>query len=364
MEVECCPECGVPAIFNERQVWLNNGDIVAAPEKENRLGFIECENLDPLFKKIEEIIGISIEPLIMNITARGVERYTVNLMPDEIREMVRNKQLDPGTLAGPILEYCHILGYGRYEFVDSRYQRDDDDYSIIRIEAPFSVPEAAGSIAGVIAGMTGGESEVTYKEISPGLYEFVTRWTEYPDILKEKMKTEPYIHRDGDLELERCASCGAPAGLSAFRWDFDRGLILSKHTGRRMAILGPELLDVLFDALEEELGEAIPAAVVEAQRRFVKTGFYTIDEISDEGDFRTQLALRGMGNLRELTMGSQGIRMRIDNAAGYLLTVGMVQGLFDLAFDLDSIVEWELTEEGDLEMEVKPKRGQAWTLDI
>jgi hypothetical protein len=355
MEVNSCPECGVPGIFNERQIWLNNGDIVAGPEKKNRLGFIECENLDPLFKEIEEIIGISIEPLVVNITARGVEQYTLNLIPDEIREMVKAKQLDPGTLAGPILEYCHILGYGRYQMVDSRYERDDDDYSILRIEAPFSVPEAAGSIAGVISGLAGGENAVTYKEISPGLYEFVTRRTKYPEILKEKMKTAPYSHKDGDLELERCATCGAPEGLSAFKWDLDRGLILNKRNGRRMAILGPELLDILFDALEAELGETIPAAVVEAQRRFVKTGFYSIDEIRDEGDFRTQLALRGMGNLRELTMRPQGIHMRIDNVAGYLLTVGMVQGLFDVAFDIDSNVVWELTEEGDLDMEVKPK---------
>jgi hypothetical protein len=359
MDVNMCPECGVPEIFNERQTWLNNGDIVAGPVEGNRLGFIECENLDPLFVKIEEIIGISIEPLIVNITARGVERYTINLTPDEVREMIQKKQLDPGLITNPILEYCHVLGYGKYEFVDSRYERDDDDYSILRIEAPFSVPEAAGSIAGVVSGLAGGETAVTYKEVSPGLYEFVTRWTKYPEVLKEKMKTILYTHRDGDIELERCATCGAPKALSNFSWDLERGLILNKHTGRRMAILGPELLDVLFEALEEELGETVPATVVEAQRRFVKTGFYSIDQIRDEGDFRNQLALRGMGNLREMKIGPQGISLRIDNVAGYLLTVGMVQGIFEVAFSLDSEVTWELSEEGDLEVEVKPKPSQS-----
>jgi hypothetical protein len=129
---------------------------------------------------------------------------------------------------------------------------------------------------------------------------------------------------------------------------------VNKHTGRRMAMLGPELLDVVFRALEAELGEAIPAAVVEAQRRFVKTGFYSIDEVSDEGDFRTQLALRGMGNLREINMGKDGLNMRIGNAAGHLLAVGMVQGLFEMAFDMPSNVQWELSDEGDLDVEVRP----------
>lgn len=269
--------------------------------------------------------------------------------------MIQTKQIELQAFTGVILDYCHILGYGKYEFVESHYEGDADDYSILGIDAPFSVPEAAGSIAGVSSALVGGETAVSYKEVSPGLYEFVTRRSEYPGALVEKMQTTPYSRRDGDIELERCATCGAPKALSGFRWDLDRGLIVNKRTGRRMAILGPELLDVLFKALEEELGETIPEVVVEAQRRFVKTGFYSLDEISDQGDFRTQLALRGMGNLREITIGSNGIHMRIDNAAGYLLTVGMVQGIFEVAFGIDSNVVWELSEEGDLEVEVKPR---------
>jgi len=355
MDVGFCPECKVPEPFNQGQVWLNNGDIVQGVNPEARLGFIECENLDPLFEKIGDIIGVSIESMVVNITARGTERYMSNLVPESIKEMVQAKQMDPTVFLSPILTYCHIIGYGKYEFLDSRYERDADDYSTLRIDAPFSVPEAAGAIAGVTSALVGGEHAVTYKEISPGLYEFTTNWTEYPEVLVERLQTAPYHHRDGDIELERCATCGIPKELSGFRWYLDRGLIVNKHTGRRMAILGPELLDVLFKALEAELGETIPAAVVEAQRCFVKTGFYSIDEISDEGDFRAQLALRGMGNLREIKIGSQGIHLRIDSVAGYLLTVGMVQGLFEVAFDIDSNVEWELSEEGDLEVDVIPK---------
>lgn len=355
MDVNICPECGVPEPFNQGQVWLNNWDIVQGVNHEARLGFIECENLDPLFRKIEEIIGISIEGLVVNITARGVERYMSNYIPEAIKEMILTKQIELQTFTGAILDYCHILGYGKYELLDFRYEKDADDYSILRIDAPFSVPEAAGSIAGVTSALVGSENAVSYKKVSPGLYEFVTRRSEYPDVLKEKMKPTPYRRRDGDIELERCATCGVPKALSGFSWHLDRGLIVNKLTGRRMAILGPELLDVLFKALEEELGETIPTVVVEAQRRFVKTGFYSMDEISNEGDFRTQLALRGMGNLREITIGSHGIHLRIDNAAGYLLTVGMVQSIFEIAFNIDSIVAWELSEEGDLEVDVKPQ---------
>jgi hypothetical protein len=334
MNISICPECKVPEPVKQGQIWLNNGDIVQAVNPRARLGFIECENLDPLFRNVGEIIGMSIENLVVNIDARAVERFMSQLIPESIKEMVQARQMDPRLFLDNIMTYCHIIGFGRYEYIDSRYMRDDDDFSITRVEAPFSVPEAAGGIAGVTSALVGGEHAVTYEK---------------------KLRIRPYHHRDGDIELERCAACGVPAALSGFRWYLDRGLIVNKHNGRRMAILGPEHLDVLFRALEEELGETIPDVVVEAQRRFTRTGFYSIEEVSNEGDFRAQLALRGMGNLREISMGVGGMRIRIDNAAGHLLIVGMAQGLFEMALDVGSNVEWELTEDGNLEVEVRPK---------
>ncbi len=122
-----------------------------------------------------------------------------------------------------------------------------------------------------------------------------------------------------------------------------------------MALLGLELLDRVFTALEEELGDTVPRVIVEAQRRFVKTGFYSIEEVSNEEEFRAELALRGLGNLREITIGTSGLRMRIDNVSGHLLTIGMVQGLFETALDTESFVDWDLSEEGDLTVEVTPR---------
>lgn len=355
MDVQICPECKVPEPFNQGQVWLNNGDIVQRVNPGARMGFIECENLDPLFANIGDIIGMSIENMVVNITARGTQKYLESLIPEAIKEMVQAGQMDPNTFLEPVMTFCHVIGFGRYEFVDSRYERDADDYSTVRIEAPFSVPEAAGAILGVASTVVGGEHAVTYKEISPGIYEFTTRWSEYPEALVERLKTSPYHHRDGDIELERCATCGLPAALAGYSWYLDRGLIVNRHSKRRMAVLGPELLDVLFMALEAELGETIPNVVVEAQRRFVKTGFFSSDELSHEGDFRAQLALRGMGNLREMKKSPRGMHVRVDSAAGYLLTVGMIQGLFELIFDVDSSVEWGLSGEGDLEVKVAPR---------
>jgi len=355
LEVSRCPECNVPEPISQSQEWLNNGDIVQRLNPEARLGFIECENLDPLFRTMGEIIGISIEPMIVNITARGLELYMRSLVPQEARDMIVAKQLDPGSFSDSILTLCHVSGFGKYETIGYRYERDEDDYGKYHITKPFSVPLAAGAMAGASSSLVGGQHEITYRELSPGLYEFKTTWTEYPEELMERFETVPYNHRDGDVELERCSACGLPRAFTNYRWELEEGLIVNEHTGRRMVLLSPGIQDVLFDELEKELGDTIPKVVVEAQRRFTKTGFYSIEQVSDEGDFRTQLALRGLGNLQEIKMGSAGVFMRIDNAAGYLMTVGMVQGLFEMAFDVESNVEWALSDAGNLDVEITPK---------
>ncbi|MDY6796525.1 MAG: hypothetical protein SWK76_14795 [Actinomycetota bacterium] len=277
------------------------------------------------------------------------------LFPDEVKDMIRSKRMDPRAFADTILTYCHAIGYGRYEFVGLRYERDAGDYSTFRIQAPFSVPEAAGAIAGVVSAMVGGEHDVSYKQLSPGLYEFTTSWAEYPEVLKERLRLQEYAHEDGDIELEVCPTCGCPKALSSYDWDLEKGIIKQVYTGRRMTILGPELPDPIFTALEWELGDAIPRAVVEAQRRFVRTGFYTLDIMEADEDLRTQLALRGLGNLVDFEIDGRGAYLHLRNACLHFIVIGLVQGNFEMAFDTESGVEWNLSEQGDLEVQVTPR---------
>jgi hypothetical protein len=187
------------------------------------------------------------------------------------------------------------------------------------------------------------------------LFELVSHWTTFPRDQKESAQLHVYNHRDGDIELERCSTCGCPKAFKDYYWDLEKGVIVDGVTGRRLALLGYELLDALFKALEEERGDTVHRVIVEAQRRFVKTGFYSIEEVSNEEEFRTALALRGLGNLRKITIGTGGLSMRIDNVSAHLMTIGLAQGLFETALDTESFVEWDLSEEGDLTVEVTPR---------
>jgi hypothetical protein len=129
---------------------------------------------------------------------------------------------------------------------------------------------------------------------------------------------------------------------------------MNRRLSRRMAIVGQMELNPIFVELEEELGDTIPQIVVEAQRRFSKTGFYSMRDVKDEADFRTTLAMRGLGNLRELRINRRGLHMLVENAALPPMIVGMMQGIFEMAFDLDTDVEWEMSR-GNLRMELTPR---------
>jgi hypothetical protein len=119
-----------------------------------------------------------------------------------------------------------------------------------------------------------------------------------------------------------------------------------------MVFDGPAEFEAIIDELEKELGEDIPKLIIEAQRRFVKSGFYDTDEVQELGEFRDHLALRGYGSLKEVSFEDDRLRMRIENPCLHLLLVGLAQGSFELVFGREGRVEWELTGEGDLIVEV------------
>jgi len=354
MDLKPCPECGVPEIITSEQQWLNNGDIVHTREQTSRIVFIETENLDPLFRSIAQIIGTDIERMIITATRRGYRVYLGAFVPEETREKIRKKELDYMPIVESFMQLGGLNGVGKYSFVGMRYEQDDDDFNITRISEPFSIPMTISAHLGALELVTGVDHGYTCEEVSPDLYEIRVFPSPHPKELSKRLWFEPYHHREGDLELERCPTCGGPKILGGYQWYSDRGVIVNKTTRRRMSIQSDALLDPVFNEREAELGDTVPRAVVEAQRRFTRSGFYTMDDITDEGDFRTQLALRGLGNLKELDMKKKGMSVRLENVVLPLIVIGLSQGFFEMGFGVDTTVDWELSEDGDLQVEVKP----------
>jgi hypothetical protein len=357
-DVTFCPECGTPEQLMSNHKWLNSGVIVLGTDETQREILVECENLDPLFKGIAEVIGMPIDKQVIDVCRRSTRKVIEGLVPQPVKDLIVKREMDLEPvimgLTDVMMTASQLLGWGKFEHVSHRYENDGQDYFKNRCTNPYSDLLNRGNLAGTIEGIYDTEAGVQSEEVAPGVYEMTARLTGHSRVLEERLKLRPYRHRDGDIELERCSICGVPKSMASFEWSLEDGIIRSRTNGRRIAIMGPDVLEAVFDELEAELGEAIPRAVVEAQRRFIKGSTYSIDEMSDEGDFRTQLATRGYGNLREIKLGAGGIDLSIDNAAAHLMLVGMTQALFEMAFELESSVEWEISEDEDLQVRVIP----------
>jgi hypothetical protein len=352
--LKACEECGVPRVITREYIWLDNGDIVQKREQRDRLIFSECENLDPLFQGIEDIVGSPIEHIIMDCIRRTYRSYCKLFLPSDVSEMVNKGQLDAKALDDGFVELAIPMGVGRFAFVDMRLEWDEKDFYTVSISEPNSLLMCAACHCGAMEAILGYDQWVKYVEVEPSIYNLTAFPSPHPEALKGRMKIERYTHIKGDLELERCKTCGGPKALSENRWYLNRGIVVNEKTKRRMAVMGPNQIDPIFRELELELGDTIPRVVVEAQRRFTVNGFYAMDDYNGFEDLRTGLALRGLGNLKKLEIKRTGLRMRLDNAVLQLMIVGMMQGIFDAALDTDSTVDWESSPDGDLELEVKP----------
>jgi hypothetical protein len=352
LSFDLCPECGVPLLITAGCLWRSDGTLVVSTDTTWRSAFVDSENLSPVYARINQVIGIPIDHLIMDIFRKGTVEFISHIMPREVMEAAKSGLLDMRAFAETIAVNSYLFGLGANELMDL----NPDEYLVGRVTEPFCIQQVAGMLAGSCEAMTGGLVEATYREVLPDVYELTARFTEEHDEgLEGRLQPRRYSQREGDIELERCVSCGSPKALSRFSWNLTLGKINDAVTSRRMVLIGPELQDLLFEEFEAELGDTIPRVVVEAQKEFVKNGSYSIEEISDQDDFRTQLALKGMGNLRRLHVVKKGLRMRLDNASNYLMTIGMIQGLFEMAFGGESFVDWEISENGDLEVEVLPR---------
>jgi|BarGraNGADG00312_2_1021985.scaffolds.fasta_scaffold15219_2 hypothetical protein len=351
VDVDRCQECGIPTQTVESHEWLNSGVIVRKDDSSLRMAFVECENLDPLFDGIVQIIGVPIEHIVIDCERKGNRDYCNPTIPQEVKDLVRKGDLPLVSIIDAMTLTASTNGLGRFELKDESL---GEFITVISYDA-HSVPITLGDIAGGCEAVMGDEySRVTYKELSPHEYEMTAMPSGFPANLEGRLERKEYHLREGDIELERCSTCGGPLAFSRFKWDLDMGTIKSDSTGRRVGIVYPPVLDPIFGELEKELGETIAPVVLEAQRRFTKTGFYSVNEIKDVERFRNQLALLGMGNLREFKMDPKGLHLSLDNACMHLMVVGMIQGLYEIAFDKESSVEWELSEEGDLHADVTP----------
>lgn len=354
-DIESCPVCNVPKRFVDTYVWLAGGILVQRDDPKHRFALIEADNLDPLYRGIEAIIGAPIERLVIETKRKATREYMSRLIPPDIKDLVLEKKMSVEPMIEALNATGNVMGYGNASLVAYRLEQGDDDFVTERIEEPYSVPLWCGDLTGSAEAVTGRDLDVGYEWVSPDTIEITSRVSEHPPQFEERMQIKEYEFKEEGIELERCPTCGGPFALSTFEWHPEKGIIKSRETGRRLALVGPTYQEAIFDELERKLGETIPKVILEVQLRFVKTGLYAIEEIEDEKRFRRQLALRGLGELQELRLSKGRMTVRIKNAALPLMIIGLMQGYLEVTTNADSHVDWEMGEDGTLEMNITAK---------
>ena len=374
--IETCGICGVPLIVSNGLNWEGNGVISLKNSPKNRMVFFECQPIDHLFKGIEELIGVPLEHIVIESRGRETRRFIERAYPPDVRKVMEGRGgraegeglgLAPDereillatmkTVTQSMIDISLAYGYGDQRMGDGWERGVDYPWRKQLIRHPYSILFAAADNLGSIEAFEDADMRIRYEETAPDDYEIEVYPGAHPVGLADRLKRKRYEFKPGDIEYERCAECGVPLVVSYRKWDTGSGTITDPETDRRFAIFGPLGADAIYEDLEAELGEAIPAVVIEAQRRYIKSAWNLESWNRDGSTFQQMIALRGFGNMTTFDGQRTHLRMVVENTCQHLPLIGSVQALVELAYKVDgSTCEWELSEDGDLTLTVTVNR--------
>lgn len=350
--VKRCKTCGVPLKAGRDHNWNTDGTITQRKDPDHRMLFFASDVLDGLFSNIERLIGMPIEKMVIESKARATREYISHVIRGARGQVARLIGLE--RIIRTVVEQGKVMGYGDIKVTEFNWK---ESFMHCEIGDPYSLALFCGDLKGANEAIRNVAGTVTYEEIGPDRY-LVKNFPEpHAPELEDRLFTKPMPRKPGNLKFNRCPGCDTPLEVSTFTWDLERGTIHHSETGMRMAIFGPAGIQVIFDELEKELGDTIPATVVEAQRMHAVELMSLRWKAAGEEDVRNWLAIQGLGNLVSLKQENGGIIARISNAALPLIIVGTAAGFYEHLIGREVEATWDTAYEGDLLMTLTPRSG-------
>jgi len=370
--MERCGECGVPDIIGRELRWEDNGVISLTESPHNRMVIFESNIIDNTFDGLEEMLGRSIRPLVVESRRRETRRFIERSFPFEVRNTLLIGE--PGSGGGDyffgrtmsnavqrmrrdiserVIKVATAFGYGKVAL--GWEEKEPYPWRTLVITQPYSLSLWMADFLGTVEAFEGVDMTVRGERVGKDVYHFRLSPGEHPVALRERLRRRRrYPFKPGDMEFERCPACGVPRLVSTYRWDFDKGTITASDTGRRVAFFGPLSIEAVLDDLEAEYGSSVPVMTIEAQKRYVKSRIKGEQAREVTQRLKELVALRGLGLLTELSIGEQRLEVHMQNACIHLFMVGLAQALFELAMGKEnSLVSWDLQDDGDLHISVQ-----------
>jgi hypothetical protein len=78
----------VPIHVSKGHTWHSNGTISLTKNPDHRMVFFESDNLQSVYKIIEDTIGISLERIVVENQCRSTREYLETLVPAIIRKLL------------------------------------------------------------------------------------------------------------------------------------------------------------------------------------------------------------------------------------------------------------------------------------
>jgi len=371
-KTKLCGECEVPLLISKELTWESSGVISLIKSPHNRVVLFESKIIDNLFRGIEELIGFNIEHIVIESRRREVRRYIERHFPTRlvsplvflnerlgetpgVRYLVR-KIRDPlgKAITRRVLDVGRSYGYGDVRPGPLWGSGDLHPWRTNIMRNPYSVLWFAAECLASVEAFEGRDHRIEYRETEEGTYEYSAAPGEHPIELKERLQRRRYDFKPGEVEYDRCPSCGIPKEVARLIWNLEEGTIYDPESQRRMALFGPFPMDADLHDLESELGESVSEVVVEAQRCYVKSRVNELNWRRSGTTFNRLTALRGMGNITEFEADDKHLRVTIQNSCMPLLVIGMAQAIYEIAMNIESTdYDWDMAEDGDLSFTIK-----------
>lgn len=374
--IETCEKCGVPKLVGSGLKWENNGVISLSGSSRNRMVLLESETIDRIFKGIETLIGLPIEHVIIESRSRETRRFIERAFPPDIRNIIDNKELSleeriskmsPKERADlhskmryitqTVIDIGRMYGYGDQKTGELWDLDADCPWRVQVVRNPYSLLFMSADNIGAVEAFERTNMWARYENVGEETYRIEVFPSDHAVDLKDRLKRKRFKFKPGEITYDLCPECGIPLAVSARIWDLSEGTITDPETGRYMSIFGPSSIDSICYDLENELGDEIPAAVIEATRRYSRKA-WGVDNWNRDGlTFQQMLAVRGLGNLVRFEGDREHLDLTIENACLPLVMVGIIQALVEMAYKVGrSSYKWEMTDEGDLNMTIRVHR--------
>ena len=348
--MKLCNTCGVPRRIGKDHNWNPDGTITQRRNPDHRMLFFDSDSLGGLFSNIEQLIGIPIEKMVIESKSRATNAYISQLLRGHRGTVARVIGL--GRIIKRVVEQGKVMGYGDIEVVDFNWK---ESHMNCEIAHPYSLPLFCGDLKGANEAIRKVAGAVSCEKIGDDLYMVRNYLAPQAPELADRLLPQSRPRKPGDIEHDNCPDCGVPREVSHFKWDLRRGTITHRETGLRMAIFGPVGLQVIFDELEDELGDSIPETIVEAQRMYTRQNPNVRWKGTGTEGVRKWLAIQGLGNLVSLEQVENGTAARVENPALTAILVGSAIGLYETATGSSASAEWSIAADGNLSLRLSPQ---------